>query len=140
MECLNCGKELALGDNHENGLCSKCCNTIMPIKPKGNILPLKSYQDDVRQVEVVNGVEFSREQVMIVEALKYNFEFQIKDLKKKLAEQPKQIIEKVKSYFTFPDGYESFVNYCEDDVTISESDFMEFLDKILKEYKGDKNG
>ena len=77
---------------------------------------------------------------MIVEALKYNLEFQIKDLKKKLAEQPKQIIEKVKSYFAFPDGYESFANYCEDDVTISESDFMEFLDKILEEYKGDKNG
>lgn len=94
-------------------------------------------------IDMATKKKFADKDAEIEELRKENFKLRnLKSRKnnEKQMDVAKQIIEKVKSYFALPDGYESFANYCEDDITISESDFMEFLDKLLEEYKGDKNG
>ena len=57
---------------------------------------LRSYRNDKKNVEVVDGVEFSMEQIGLVEIFKYNLSLQIKSLKQKLKELPSQIVNKLK--------------------------------------------
>ena len=87
---------------------------------------IHSIKDDVSQCEVVNGVKFYTEQIMIVQILKYNYEMQINNLKQQLKSQPKEIVEKIKNICCIEDKCEdgSFV------LGINEKD----LDAILKEY------
>lgn len=59
---------------------------------------IHSIKDDVSQCEVVNGVKFYTEQIMIVQILKYNYEMQINNLKQQLKSQPKEIVEKIRKW------------------------------------------
>ena len=57
----------------------------------------------------------------------------LKKENKKLKELPSKIIEKVKEYFEVPEDMSLIAEFCEDDITISEEDFMFYLDSILED-------
>lgn len=87
---------------------------------------LTCYKDDVKRVEVVNGVEFTIEQIAIIEILKYNYEFVIKDLRKRIAEIPAEIVDKIRRFdFNTNKQQTSYTDYV--------IKLLEFLDNLLKE-------
>lgn len=121
-KCWYCNNELTTGDNPKHfGICNKCYDEMFKSgdtiirsltdkiaelqkeleekeKEIEDLRKIHSIKDDVSQCEVVNGVKFYTEQIMIVQILKYNYEMQINNLKQQLKSQPKEIVEKIRKW------------------------------------------
>ena len=88
---------------------------------------LHSIRDDASQCEIVNGVKFNAEQIMIMALLNDDLYERIKRLENQLRSQPAEIVEKIKE---FVDGN---AYYYEEEQYAKQ--IIKYLDDILKEYQ-----
>ena len=91
------------------------------------IRELRAIKDDASQCEIVNGVKFNAEQIMIMALLNDDLYERIKRLENQLRSQPAEIVEKIKE---FVDGN---AYYYEEEQYAKH--IIKYLDDILKEYQ-----
>ena len=105
---------------------------------------LKFYTDEVRRTQVINGVHFDIEQLLVFSEyvehenwLKYEKDKEIDQLKQQLNSQPSDIIKKIKKEFQkhLIDWYEDEEN-TNSELYLDADWVWEILDTILKEYGG----
>ena len=115
------------------------------------IRKLHSIRDDASQWEIVNGVKFNAEQIMIIALLKENMTLatneykklyfdginRIKELEQQLKSQPVEIVEKIKEQLIKRlNTIAGYGRMTTDELSfLIEAEFGSDLDNILKEYQ-----
>lgn len=105
---------------------------------------LEFYNDDVRQTQVINGVHFDTEQLLVFSEyveheknISADKDKQINQLKQQLHDLPKKIVGEIQENFDWKQCCEIRKYYDQQYIWFNYVAFNDFLDTILKKYGGE---